>query len=452
ITDAFDPFRTLLEAAGGYLAERVADLDDICTRVVVAVMGLAMPGPPESDVPFVLVARDLSPADTAELDPELVLALVTQEGGSTSHTAIIARSLGIPAVVSCTAAGDAPENQTAVVDGDRGTVFLAPHQALLAEIQRRRVELKEFQRSATGPGRTADDHFVALLANLGQVSEAQRAVEECEGVGLLRTEFLFLGSKREPSLEEQVSVYGRVFDAFAGKRVVVRTLDAGADKPISWLDLDAGQNPALGVRGLRAARRYPEVLEDQLEAIARAGSETDAYIWVMAPMVTTAAEAKEFVDRAHQSGLKRAGVMVEVPALAICADEIAGIVDFISIGTNDLCQYVTAADRMIGELNDLLDHWQPAVLRLVRDVVDGARAGATPVGVCGESASDPLFALVLAGLGVSSLSMSPAAVGLVRASLRAHTIIECRRLAKLALSCSTPRESRESVARIANLP
>jgi phosphotransferase system enzyme I (PtsI) len=451
VVEAFDSFKELLSQAGGYLAERIADLDDICARVIAVLRDSPMPGIPESNEPFVLVARDLAPADTAELDPALVLALVTLEGGPTSHTAIIARSLGIPAVVSCPSAANAPEDKMVVVDGDRGVITLQPHSALLADVEKRRARVAELLRSSRGPGVTADGHPIGVLANVGKMSEMARAGEECEGVGLLRTEFMFLGRSEEPSIDEQERMYREVFNSFAGRRVVVRTLDAGADKPVSWLDLDAGQNPALGIRGLRAARRHPHVLDNQLEAISRAARDTDAEVWGMAPMVSTAGEAAEFVDHARERGLRKVGVMVEVPALAICADEIAGIVDFISIGTNDLCQYISAADRVIGELSDLLDHWQPALIRLVRDIVAGTRAGSTPVGVCGESASDPMFALVLVGLGVSSLSMSPASAPMVRASLQAHTIMECRRLAKLALDRPDPLGARSAVAEAANL-
>jgi phosphotransferase system enzyme I (PtsI) len=452
VAEAFDSFKDLLSQAGGVLAERVADLDDICARVIAVLRGSPMPGIPESTEPFVLIARDLAPADTADLDPAMVLALVTLEGGPTSHTAIIARSLGIPAVVSCPSAANAPEDKIVVVDGDRGVITLYPHGALLADVEKRRARVAELMRSSRGPGVTADGHSIKVLANVGKMSEAARASEECEGIGLLRTEFMFLGRSEEPSIDEQEAMYREVFDSFAEKRVIVRTLDAGADKPVSWLDLDAGQNPALGIRGLRAARRHPHVLDNQLEAISRAGRGTDAEVWAMAPMVSTAREAAEFVDRARERGLKKVGVMVEVPALAICADEIAGTVDFISIGTNDLCQYVSAADRVIGELSDLLDHWQLALIRLVREIVEGARAGATPVGVCGESASDPLFALVLAGLGVSSLSMAPASAPLVRASLKAHTIVDCRRLARLALEHPDPLGARSAVAEASNIP
>lgn len=451
VVEAFNSFKEMLSQAGGYLAERVADLDDICARVIAVLRGSPMPGIPESTKPFVLIARDLAPADTAELDPTLVLALVTLEGGPTSHTAIIARSLGIPAVVSCPSAENAPEDRIVVVDGDRGVITLHPDSALLADVEKRRARVAELQRSSRGPGVTADGHSVKVLANVGKMSEAARAGEECEGVGLLRTEFMFLDRSEEPSINEQEAMYREVFDSFANKRVVVRTLDAGADKPVSWLDLDAGQNPALGIRGLRAARRHPHVLDNQLEAISRATRDTDARVWVMAPMVSTAREAAEFVDHARGHGLRKVGVMVEVPALAICADEIAGVVDFMSIGTNDLCQYTSAADRVIGELSDLLDHWQPALIRLIRDVVAGGRTGALPVGVCGESASDPLFALVLVGLGVSSLSMSPASAPMVRMALKAHTIDECRSLAELALARPDPLGARSAVGEAANL-
>jgi phosphotransferase system enzyme I (PtsI) len=451
VVEAFDSFKEMLSQAGGYLAERVADLDDICARIIAVLHGSPMPGLPESNVPFVLIARDLAPADTAELDPAMVLALVTLEGGPTSHTAIIARSLGIPAVVSCPSAATAPENKILVVDGDLGVITLDPHSALLADVERRRARVAELQRSSRGPGMTADGHAIKVLANVGKLSETERACEECEGVGLLRTEFMFLDRSQEPSIDEQEAMYREVFNSFAGQRVVVRTLDVGADKPVSWLDLDAGQNPALGIRGLRTSRRHPHVLDNQLEAISRAARDTEADVWTMAPMVSTVPEAAEFVDRARGRGLRKVGVMVEVPALAICANEIAEVVDFMSIGTNDLCQYISAADRVIGELSDLLDHWQPALIRLVRDIVEGARASATPVGVCGESASDRVFALVLVGLGVSSLSMSPASAPMVRASLKAHTVVECRRLAELALDRPDPLGARLSVAEAVNL-
>jgi phosphotransferase system enzyme I (PtsI) len=211
-------------------------------------------------------------------------------------------------------------------------------------------------------------------------------------------------------------------------------------------------NPALGVRGLRTARVRPDVLDRQLKATARAARSSAAEVWVMAPMVSTISEAEQFVSLAHQAGLPRAGVMVEVPALALRAREVAKVVDFFSIGTNDLCQYVTASDRTIGALSDLLDHWQPAAVALIREVVDGANEVSIPVGVCGESASDPLFALVLVGLGVTSLSMSAAGLPLVRASLAAHSLQECRQMAEIALNSKDPEVSRRTVAESSRIP
>lgn len=452
VTKAFGSFKTLLAEAGGYMAERTADLEDICARVVATLVGSPMPGLPASSEPFVLVANDLAPADTAQLDASAVLALVTRQGGPTSHTAIIARSLAIPAVVSCARSDELSEGEIVVVDGDRGVVFRSPDRALLQEVERRAQWLAEARRFSSGPGLTCDAHAVALLANVGNAKDAEAAAPDCEGVGLFRTEFLFLDRADEPSLDEQEEAYRAVFDAFEGRKVVIRTLDAGADKPLRWLDLGTEQNPALGIRGLRTARVRPDVLEHQLEAVSRAAKDSGAEVWVMAPMVSTVSEAAEFVTQTHDHALPTAGVMVEVPALAICADEAARVVDFFSIGTNDLCQYVLASDRTIGALSDLLDHWQPSVVRLIRDIAEGARAASIPVGVCGEAASDPLFAPVLVGLGITTLSMSPAGLALVRASLAAHTSDDCRELAELALKSADARRARGYVAEAARVP
>jgi phosphotransferase system enzyme I (PtsI) len=355
-------------------------------------------------------------------------------------------------VVACSRAEEISDGESVVVDGDRGIVVRSPDDAHLAEVERRAEWLTRARRESHGPGRTSDSHGVPLLANVGNAAEAEAAAKDSEGIGLFRTEFLFLDRSEEPSINEQVEAYVSVFNALGERKVVLRTLDAGADKPLKWLDLGGEMNPALGVRGLRTARVRPDVLEHQLIAVARAAKATAAKVWVMAPMVSTAAEAAEFVGLAHDQGLTRAGVMVEVPALALCAGDVARVVDFFSIGTNDLSQYVSASDRTIGALSDLLDHWQPAVVRLIREVAKGARVGGIPVGVCGESASDPLFALVLVGLGISTLSMAPAGLPLVRASLRAHSFEDCKRMAKLALTASDAVEARASVAESVHIP
>lgn len=444
---AFDGFRTALAAAGPYLAERVADLDDLRLRAVAGVLGLPVPGVPDPGHPYVLVADDLAPADTAGLDSAVVLALVTEQGGPTSHTAILAKLLGLPAVVACAAAAGLTDGQQVLVDGGAGVVLLRPaqavvRQALLTEAARRDV----FARSS-GPGRTLDGHGVALLVNVGAESGlAAAAAVDAEGVGLFRTEFLFLDRPEEPSVAEQQASYAKVFQAFAGRKVVLRTLDAGADKPLPFLTAPVEPNPALGVRGLRTSRRAPELLDRQLLAVAGAARHTGADVWVMAPMVSTPAEAAEFAGRVHAAGLPVAGSMIEVPSAALRAAQVLARCDFLSLGTNDLAQYLFAADRMAGELADLLDPWQPALLELVRlTAAAGAELG-KPVGVCGEAASDPLLAAVLVGLGVTSLSMAPASVAEVRTSLAGLTLAQCERLAGLALAASDGRDARSAVA------
>jgi phosphotransferase system enzyme I (PtsI) len=445
---AFDGFRTALAAAGPYMAERVADLDDLRNRAVAGVLGLPVPGVPDPGHPFVLVAADLAPADTAGLDPAVVLALVTEEGGPTSHTAILAKSLGLPAVVACHGASALADGQPVLVDGSAGVVLISPEdavvrQALATEQARRDV----FARSS-GPGRTADGHAVQLLVNIGADSGiAAAAAVDAEGVGLFRTEFLFLDRPDEPSVEEQVASYTKVFQAFAGRKVVVRTLDAGADKPLAFVTVPDEPNPALGVRGLRTAKRMPELLDRQLRALATAARKTGAKAWVMAPMVSTPKEAADFARQCKAAGLPVAGSMVEVPAAALRASQLLAGCDFLSLGTNDLAQYTFAADRMAGELADLLDPWQPALLDLVRITAAAGVEHGKPIGVCGEAASDPLLAPVLVGLGVSSLSMAPGAVAEVRASLAGLTLEECKRLADLALSACDGRDARASVLR-----
>ncbi|MEU8319078.1 phosphoenolpyruvate--protein phosphotransferase [Nonomuraea sp. NPDC048881] len=426
---AFSAHQEALAALGGYLAERAADLDDLRSRAVAAALGLPMPGVPDPGHPFVLVAADLSPADTVGLGPR-VLALVTERGGPTSHTAILARGRGLPAVVACAGVTDVPDGTLVGVDGVTGevTVGLTGEEADRVRESDRRD--RERLAASAGPGRTADGHPVRLLHNIGSAADLRPGAE---GVGLFRTEFLFLDRRRPPSHEEQVTAYAEVFAQVCatGGPVTVRTLDAGTDKPLPFLGLPAEPNPALGVRGLRVDRVLPGVLDAQLDAIAEAARATGADVRVMAPMVTTAREAADFARRVRARGLARAGVMVEVPAAALQADELLAEVDFLSVGTNDLAQYTFAADRQHPGLSDLLDPAQPALLRLVGMCAEaGLRAG-KPVGVCGEAAGDPAVAPLLVGLGVSSLSMAPVCVPVVREALAALTLEECRERARL---------------------
>ena len=279
------------------------------------------PGIPDPGHPFILVARDLAPADTATINPERVLAFVTAEGGPTSHTAILARALGIPAVVSCPEVLALAEGTVLVLDGATGTIDATPDEATVTEARDRAARAAARNRRWEGPGATADGRRIKLLANIGDPAGAKAAAEAgAEGVGLFRTEFLFLDRADEPSESEQTESYTAVFGAFGeGTKIVVRTLDAGADKPLPFLDQGEEANPALGVRGLRIGLAQPEVLDKQLRAIAAAARSTKADVWVMAPMVAVLSEAQAFDRHAREAGLRTAGVMVEIPAAALSA-------------------------------------------------------------------------------------------------------------------------------------
>jgi len=441
VWDAAGAVAAQLAALGGRTAERVADVHDVRDRIVAALTGTAGPGLPVRAEPYVLVARDLAPADTATLDPERCVALVTEDGGPTSHTAVIARALGIPAVVAAAGALGIAEGTLLLVDGATGELTRDPSPALVAAVAEERAASRPTRLD--GPGHTKDGHPVALLANVGDEAGARAAAEAgAEGIGLFRSEFLFLDRADAPSRAEQVAAYRAVFAAFPGRKVVVRTLDAGADKPLPFLGADHEENPALGVRGVRTARRRPEVLVEQLAAIAEAAAAEAAQVQVMAPMVATLDEARDVVARCRAAGLGSAGIMIETPAAAVRADEVLAAVDFASIGTNDLAQYTMAADRMIGELADLNDPWQPAVLQLLADIgAAGSRTG-TPIGVCGEAAADPLLAVVLVGFGLASLSMTARALPAVAAAIAAVTSADCAAAAAAALSASSPDDAR----------
>ncbi|MFC9931163.1 phosphoenolpyruvate--protein phosphotransferase [Streptomyces sp. NPDC127190] len=447
VYDAFAAYRELLAAAGEYLAGRVADLDDVRNRIVARLLGVPMPGVPDSDEPYVLVARDLAPADTALLDPSLVLGFVTEEGGPTSHSAILARALGVPAVVALPGAGELAEGTVVAVDGSTGDVFVNPSEEKKAALEAAAAERKAALAASTGPGATADGHKVPLLANVGGPADVPAAVEAgAEGVGLFRTEFLFLDdSKSAPSEEKQVEAYRQVLEAFPEGRVVVRVLDAGADKPLDFLTPADEPNPALGVRGLRTLLDHPEVLRTQLTALAKAAEGLPVYLEVMAPMVADRADARAFADACREAGLRaKFGAMVEIPSAALRARSILQEVEFLSLGTNDLAQYTFAADRQVGAVSRLQDPWQPALLDLVAMAAEAAGAEGKSCGVCGEAASDPLLACVLTGLGVTSLSMGAASIPYVRATLAKYTLAQCERAAAAARAADSAADARSA--------
>ncbi|MGZ8807951.1 MAG: putative PEP-binding protein, partial [Mycobacterium sp.] len=362
VAGAVEQFADMFTKLGGLMAERVTDLRDIRDRVIAELKGLPEPGVPVPAVPSILCAEDLAPADTAGLDPTLVIALATTLGGPTSHTAIIARQLGIPCVVAIEGLDAVDSGTMVLVDGTAGTVTVAPDAAAAAEAVSQARHDAERTARWTGPGATSDGHAIAVLANV-QDGAAARAAREtaAEGVGLFRTELCFLNRETEPSVDEQADIYAEVLEAFAGQKVVIRTLDAGSDKPLKFAEHPYEANPALGVRGIRIAFGNPGVLDRQLEAIAAAGKRTGNQPWVMAPMIATAEEAEHFAAQVRSHGLTP-GVMIEVPSAALLAHRILDHVDFLSIGTNDLAQYTMAADRMSAELAALTDPWQPAVL------------------------------------------------------------------------------------------
>jgi len=436
--------RQTMEAIGGKFAERATDIDDIRQRAVAVALGLPLPGLPAPGHPYVLAADDLAPADTAGIDPAVVLGLVTERGGPTSHTAILARALGIPAIVACPGALSVPDGTIVLVDGSAGTVGLNPDPAEVAAVRHEAAGAAAARAAGpAGPGQTSDGHPVKLMVNIGSARDLEGAdADGAQGAGLFRTELLFLSRSQAPAEAEQQEMYAAVFRAARGRTVVVRTLDAGADKPLPFLGLADEPNPALGVRGLRTARRQGHLLDAQLRAISAAAAAEKADVWVMAPMVSTAAEAADFAARVRGAGLPVAGAMVEVPAAALCAADLLASLDFLSIGTNDLSQYTLAADRMCGELSDLLDPWQPALLRLIAACGQAAQAAGKPVGVCGEAASDPALAPVLAGLGATSLSMSARSLGPVRAALARHSLADCQVLAARVLAARDPAGAR----------
>jgi len=443
VFDAFASFQELLEGMGGYMGERAADLADVAQRVIARLRGVAAPGVPESDQPFILVAHDLAPADTALLEFTKVLGLITRDGGPTSHTAILARSKSIPAIVGVVGADTLVENTVIVLDAGTNTVIVDASDTEVADALLRREAWLASSNAPITDGALKDGYLVPLLANLGSATEAAEAIAlGAEGVGLFRTEFLFLDALLAPTVAHQEEQYTALLEAFPGKKVVVRALDAGADKPLSFLNDAHEENPALGLRGLRALRVNEHILRDQLTALVNAQNKTTAKLWVMAPMVSDAEESDYFVELARELGINVAGVMAEVPSLALMAEQVMVNSDFVSIGTNDLTQYTMAADRMLGSVASYQDPWHPAVLRLIKQLGDAGALLECPVGVCGEAAADANLAIVLVGLGATSLSMTPAAFADVRAALLTVTLPEAQALAAKALTGRTAAESR----------
>lgn len=441
---ATETFVDMFLKAGGMMTERTTDLRDVRDRVVARLQGLPEPGVPDVDHPAVLMADDLSPADTAGLDPDIYVAIAIQGGGPTSHTSIIARQLSIPCIVAVRELEEIPDGTPVLVNADVGTVTTGvdPDEAekLVREDRERLARIRAWK----GPAKTKDGVPVQLLANVQDAATARKAASsQAEGVGLFRTELLFLDTTTEPSIEQQAKDYLGVFEAFPSSKVVVRTLDAGSDKPVPFATLTEEFNPSLGVRGIRVTGQNPGLMYHQLDAIAEAKKESPGTdVWVMAPMVSTIPEAEWFASLCRERGLK-AGIMIEVPSAVILIGKFMGVVDFVSIGTNDLTQYTMAADRMSPHLAEYTDPWQPAVLALIAHTAEAGKSLAKPAGVCGEAAADPILACVLTGMGITSLSMAPSAISSVGAQLEQVTMSQCREAAIAVRSARDPKDARQ---------
>lgn len=442
VAKATDEFVAMFEKMGGLFAERATDLKDIRDRVIAQVLGRPEPGVPTPEVPSILLADDLAPADTAGLNPELVVGLVTELGGPTSHTAIISRQLGIPCIVAVAGLKAIAVGEELLVDGEAGTIKTGVDATEAKALVEADFARREAIKSWRGPAKLADGTPVDVLANVQDGAGAQRAAQsEAQGIGLFRTELCFLSSEKEPTIEEQTQIYSDVIGAFPGKKVVVRTLDAGSDKPLKFANMEHEENPAMGVRGIRIANDQPSLLTNQLDAIKAAAKGETA--WVMAPMIATVDEAKNFAAQCRERGLKP-GVMVEVPSVAVQAAKFLEHVEFMSIGTNDLTQYVMAADRMSPQLASLTTPWQPAVLAMIGTTAEAGQQAGKTVGVCGEAAANPYLACVLVGLGVTYLSMAVAAIPAVGAQLAQVTMEQCKAAAAAALAADSAEAAAEA--------
>ncbi|MGD2049859.1 MAG: phosphoenolpyruvate--protein phosphotransferase [Chloroflexota bacterium] len=435
-----------------YMQARAADVLDVGQRVLQHLMAFE---PPTLDFeePAILLAADLKPSDTARLDPAKVLGICTELGGATSHSAILARALGIPAIVGLGAALEAiPDGQTIAIDGRQGRLWLQPDNEQLAKLQASRAEwLADQQRAkeaSAGTAVTQDGHRIEVAANIGGPHDAPIALEfGAEGVGLFRTEFLFLDRETAPTEEEQLAAYRQVAETMAGKPLIIRTLDVGGDKPLPYIDLGEEDNPFLGWRGIRFCLDQPGIFKPQLRAILRASSGHN--IKLMFPMIGALDEvvtAKKLLDVVREElmaeGLPfdedmEVGIMIEVPSAVAIADQLAAEVDFFSIGTNDLTQYVMAADRGNAKVSGLANALQPAVLRMVQMTVQAAHAVGIWVGMCGELAGNPLATPVLVGLGLDELSMNAPAIPNVKEAIRGLTLDKAREIATNVLQCNS---------------
>ena len=450
INDTAEQYRQIDDA---YMQARAADILDVGQRVLAHMMKVERPSL-DLKTPFILIAADLTPSDTARLNPKTVLGICVEVGGATAHSAILARALGIPAIVGMGGQlATLKDGQNIGLDGEAGRIWVDPTHAELEELAQRRIDWLTIQKKTKAAAKetavTTDKKHIEVVANIGSPHDIPTALDfGAEGVGLFRTEFLFMERDTAPTEEEQFQAYRQAAKALGDNPLIIRTLDVGGDKPLPYLNQGHEDNPFLGWRGIRFCLDHLEVFKPQIRAILRAGH--GHQVRMMFPMVSTLSElkaAKQLVKEIKQElrtkkvdydKKMQVGIMIEVPSAVAIADQLAKEADFFSIGTNDLTQYVMAADRGNANVAELANALQPAVLRLIRQTVENAHHADIKVGVCGELAGNPLATAVLVGLGVDELSMSAPAIPAVKAQIRSFSIREAQRIAKSALLLDSP--------------
>ena len=455
-------FISMFESMGDeYFRERAADIKDVSRRLLANLLGKPLPNPALIDEEVVIIADDLTPSDTAQLNKNLVRGFATNIGGRTSHSAIMARSLEIPAVVACkTITDDVQDGDMIALDGIEGVVMINPDEATIQEYTTKRDEYKayreELKKLVNEKTVSTDGKHVELVANIGSPKDLEGVRENGgEGVGLFRTEFLYMESAELPSEDKQYEVYKEILEGMAGHPVVVRTLDIGGDKEIEAIDLPKEMNPFLGVRAIRLCFQREDIFRTQLRALLRASVHGD--LRIMFPMIAALGEFRkakgillEEKEKLIAEGIAvsdsiQVGIMIEIPAAAVLADQFAKEVDFFSIGTNDLIQYTFAADRMSSGVSYLYQPFNPSILRLVKHVIDSAHKEGKWAGMCGEMAGEPLAAPLLLGLGLDEFSMSATSILSQRKLIRGLSQAEMAELANKAINCGTMEEVVELV-------